>query len=63
MTQKTMEKIVALAKEILEDQVSTVIEPKKIAGDAMTSVYEIGDYVLLIFRNRLTFLRIYCIII
>lgn len=38
-------KIVALAKEILEDQVSTVIEPKKIAGDAMLSVYEIGDYV------------------
>ena len=38
-------KIAALAKEILSEQVSSVVEPKEIANSGLQTVYAIGDYI------------------
>ena len=37
--------IASIAKDILVKQVSSVVEPKKIASTGMESVYEVGNYV------------------
>lgn len=37
-------KIAALAKDILNDQVSAIVEPKEVTSTGLETVYEIGDY-------------------